>query len=634
MTSPDSVGGRGRQSIRAGQPIADRHQGPGGRPGAATGTEGTEQGVTIGAAFAPAAPRLEAPTVSLPVAGGAIRGIGETFSADPATGTGSLSVPIASSQGRSGFGPSLSLGYDSGRGNGPFGLGWSLSVPALTRRTDKGLPRYDDTDTFLLSGAEDLVPALTPTGSGRWEPVIDVDPPHAAGYRIERFRPRTEGLFARIERWTRLADGDVHWRSTARDGVTHRYGEDPAARITDPADLRRVFSWLLCRSEDLRGNAISYEYLADSGVGVDLGQAHERHRTEELRTANRYLKRIRYGNRVSTLVEPVPAEDGWLFEVVLDYGEHDPAAPTPAATGPLPVRSDPFSVYRAGFEVRTYRLCRRVLTFHHFPGELGVGSDCLVRSTDFTHVPQGAVGEVLTAVTQRGYRRTGDGGYLVRAMPPVEFSYTPAGLIGEVQEIDADSLANLPAGLGTADASWVDLDGEGIAGILMTAADAWYYKPNLGDAELGGVRTVPGMPSPALGGSARTRLLDLDGDGRLEAVTFSGPTAGRLARTADGGWEPWQPFASLPAVDVDDPDVRLVDLDGDGHADLLAAEGDSLTWYPSMGPTVSAPASPCRPVPTATTGRGCCSPTPATRCIWRTCRAMGWRIWSGSATAR
>ena len=33
-------------------------------------------------------------------------------------------VPIAVSPGRTGFGPELSLTYDSGAGNGPFGFGW------------------------------------------------------------------------------------------------------------------------------------------------------------------------------------------------------------------------------------------------------------------------------------------------------------------------------------------------------------------------------------------------------------------------------------------------------------------------------------------------------------------------------
>ena len=79
-----------------------------------------------------------------------------------------MSVPIATSPGRSGFGPQLALSYDSGTGNGPFGFGWSLSLPVITRKTDKGLPQYrdaEDSDVFLLSGAEDLVPVLEPDGS-------------------------------------------------------------------------------------------------------------------------------------------------------------------------------------------------------------------------------------------------------------------------------------------------------------------------------------------------------------------------------------------------------------------------------------------------------------------------------------
>src|SRR5215218_3393532 len=103
------------------------------------------------------------PAISLPKGGGAIRGMGEKFSANPVTGTGSLSVPIYSSPGRSGFGPQLSLSYDSGAGNGPFGFGWRLSIPSITRKTDKGLPEYHDSeesDDFILSGAEDLVPVL------------------------------------------------------------------------------------------------------------------------------------------------------------------------------------------------------------------------------------------------------------------------------------------------------------------------------------------------------------------------------------------------------------------------------------------------------------------------------------------
>src|SRR5437879_10134357 len=83
---------------------------------------------------------LGPPALSLPKGGGAIRGIGEKFAANPLTGTCSLTVPIATTPGRSNFGPSLSLSYDSGSGNGLFGFVWNLSPATITRKTDKGLP--------------------------------------------------------------------------------------------------------------------------------------------------------------------------------------------------------------------------------------------------------------------------------------------------------------------------------------------------------------------------------------------------------------------------------------------------------------------------------------------------------------
>jgi hypothetical protein len=116
------------------------------------------------------------PSISLPKGGGAIRGMDEKFAANPVTGSGSMAVPIATSPGRSGFGLQLSLSYDSGAGNGPYGLGWSSSLPSITGKTDKGLPKYEDageSDVFVLSGAEDLVP------------VFEADPTvmHGSSYR-------------------------------------------------------------------------------------------------------------------------------------------------------------------------------------------------------------------------------------------------------------------------------------------------------------------------------------------------------------------------------------------------------------------------------------------------------------------
>ncbi len=105
--------------------------------------------------------KSSAPTqvISLPNGGGALHGIGETFAPDLHTGTGNFTVPIALPGGRNGFQPQLNLVYSTGNGNGPFGLGWGLSIPGVSRKTSRGIPRYGDErgplserDTFLLSG--------------------------------------------------------------------------------------------------------------------------------------------------------------------------------------------------------------------------------------------------------------------------------------------------------------------------------------------------------------------------------------------------------------------------------------------------------------------------------------------------
>ena len=123
--------------------------------------------------------------LSLPQGGGALSGIGEKFTADPHTGTANLNIPLPLPAGRSGFGPKASLAYTSGAGNGPFGLGWGLDVPAISRKTSLGVPVYDDaTDVFILSGGEPG-PGRQP-GAGRHQ----VPAPHGGFLRPHRASQR------------------------------------------------------------------------------------------------------------------------------------------------------------------------------------------------------------------------------------------------------------------------------------------------------------------------------------------------------------------------------------------------------------------------------------------------------------
>lgn len=121
-------------------------------------------------------------------------------------------------------------------------------------------------------------------------------------YRIQSYRPRIEGLFARIERWTNIATSEVHWRSISKDNITTLYGKTSHSRIFNPAEPNHIFSWLIGESYDDKGNLIVYEYLPEDSKNVDLSQVYEKNRTDLSRPANRYLKRIRYGNYPSRLI--------------------------------------------------------------------------------------------------------------------------------------------------------------------------------------------------------------------------------------------------------------------------------------------------------------------------------------------
>src|SRR3977135_1630360 len=70
--------------------------------------------------------RLDAPTISLPKGGGAIKGIDETYTVNPASGTASIALPLPLTPARGGALPPVRLRYASPSGNSVVGLGWSL----------------------------------------------------------------------------------------------------------------------------------------------------------------------------------------------------------------------------------------------------------------------------------------------------------------------------------------------------------------------------------------------------------------------------------------------------------------------------------------------------------------------------
>ena len=475
------------------------------QPGSA---QGRRQAAAPSADQAPGLPSLG--SVSLPKGGGAFRGIGEKFSVSPTTGTSTLVVPVPASPGRSGFGPDLALSYDSGSGNGAFGLGWSLSLPSISRKTDKGVPRYHDdddddaeADVFILSGSEDLVPVLV-EGDDGWRRVRRHRMVDDVAYVVESFRPRVEGRSRGSSSgptprpaWP---SGGRSRAATSRPGTAAPRTAACPIRTTRPA----TFQWLACRTRDAHGNALCFRYKQENGDGVDLDAPHERGRTPATRSANRYLKRVRYGNRVPDPIhDPRPSTDDdageWMFEIVLDYGEHDRDTPAPTEQTEWLVRRDPFSTNRAGFEIRTYRLCQRLLMFHHFPAEVGVGDECLVGSLDLSYgggvdAATRRVGDrvVSSIVSLRAVRLPAPARRVACAgsIPAAGARVRAGGRHHEVHELDPGSLENLPAGVGDDGYRWSTWTARALRASCAEQGGAWSTSANLGEGRFGPMQQV------------------------------------------------------------------------------------------------------------------------------------------------
>jgi hypothetical protein len=164
----------------------------------------------------PAPSSASASQVKLPDGPASVRGLGSDAEIGVFSGQVQYSVPFALPTGWAGFGPSLGLGYSGELGNGPVGVGWSLSHAAIRRSTREGVPTFTDADQLELVGLG---------GGGR---LIEIAPDE---YRVEG-----QGNALRV-----LRQG---WRFevTDSDGTVFYMGLTSASRQQD--DQGNIFAWL------------------------------------------------------------------------------------------------------------------------------------------------------------------------------------------------------------------------------------------------------------------------------------------------------------------------------------------------------------------------------------------------------
>lgn len=213
-------------------------------------------------------------SISLPTGPGSLEGLGEKYQPQLNSGACSYQVPIKLPPVR-GNAPSLVLEYNSGNGNGPLGLGWTLKTPLIRRQTDKGLPRYGTNDRFCDENAEELVHLADGT-----------------------YRQKIEGPFIRYRPSTNLAS----WTGQLPNGATMRFGSSPTSRL----DWRGVgtYCWQLDSTTDLNGNITQYSYTQDSQQIYLSSIRYGQHKSQPSKS---YVVQLNYStNRADAFVDCHP----------------------------------------------------------------------------------------------------------------------------------------------------------------------------------------------------------------------------------------------------------------------------------------------------------------------------------------
>jgi len=481
---------------------------------------------------------------SLPGGGGGLGGLGETFTPDLHSGTGAFSVPLGLPNGPNDIAPKLSLRYDSAGINGPFGLGWTLQLPRILRSTMVGRPRYDDSDTLVLEGSGPLVrlpdSSLCPeVETGDW--------------RIERFG----GGF----------------RVTDRAGTRYELGTSDDSRI--PGLAGGTWAWLVHRSEDNLGHTATFSwraagaqrYLQQLAYGPYRIEFHHEARSDPLRWGRGGFL-LRTDERCRNVeLHLIGATHSLVRRWALGYAKGQPSGASLLTSITLSGFADDGTQLSAPplrlkyTEPAAPRLQRMgVLDEGALPP--GIDGSRRVELVDWNGDGLPDLLEIGTAGTARVWPNLG-------------------GLWGRPHNAGL-----VPQLAGTsARAALLDIDGDGLADVVRIDQPLRGFQPC---TPQGFARPVAWKAAPAVAlASPSCRLADFDGDGMIDLLWSNGRALMLAQRSERGDWQPVPAVVPEtpggPPSDLADPHVFCADMTGDGSPDVVRVDGHGVTYWPYFG---------------------------------------------------
>lgn len=483
----------------------------------------------------------------IPRGGGAVRSIGETFQPNLAMGGGSYRVPLEMPSGPGGRSPRVDLLYNTGFGNGPFGLGWTLSIPFIERRRSSALTLSEEPE-YAFSGAEILVPL----GENRYAPEVQ------SAYQVFTF------------------DG-TSWTSESPNLIKMRFGSTDESRIYGNVNGKlSIARWLLDTIIFPEGVTVYFDYESDG--------------------AQRYLWRIRWS--VFRLeLEYESRQDpfssfGSGFEVRTERRCKRIALHQDRLTPSLTRSYD--LEYKTVPGVSTSLLHRILVT--GWSGNNGQATEARLPPLTFEYTSfepsKGGIKKFTSRsippppieqdVTILDYHGTGLPGILRLSGQGGTFWEN----LGYLSWGPPESVRNLPQGvqLGEDRVRFADLVGNLMADLIVDDEFGGGYfslDPIKGFAPKRKYRLNPSFTLT----EPESYLLDLNGDGATDLLTFRNGLA--IALLNEGGNE-WSrpmvlPRGDLPDIQRFEGRIRLADMNGDGRPDLVFLRSGRITYWPNLG---------------------------------------------------
>jgi RHS repeat-associated protein len=351
------------------------------------------------------------------------------------------------------------------------------------------------------------------------------------------------------------------WIVTTRSGIKSTYGKNDESRVFVNEDgTAKIYQWLLCETEDTFGNKTTYKYRRDKGEDLRTNrQYHTEERNHEYNQV--YLKSIEYVEYIEQDIR----EEKFLWRINLDYGDFKADALTEKQNGEWETRPDRFSNYKAGFEIRTARRCKRILIKKRLQGVEDRYE--LLKSYNIEYVQDKYSGiSLLKEVILKGHRNDE-----VESFPPVSFDYTkfePGHRNYENLAADGDYLPE--KSLSDPNFEVIDLFGNGLPCIVNATPTGWRYWRNIGDDRLKFPRTMRNSPLDVLLAEDSVQLADMNGNGSVDLLVTEGGKRGYYSKDdSKGEWASFHHYHQAPSFNLKNPNVKLVDLDGDGVVDVL-----------------------------------------------------------------